>query len=168
MKKYFTLLLVAIFSLVIVSCDDRNDVVTTDNDTYGVMKDVTGSLTSNNSFALTQGIDIPSTHVVLVYRRVTDAWQPIPKAVYLPNVATLPTGREFDYNFVFDTQNVQIRVDDENFNLVTEITPAETNQYLTNQTFRIVLIPASQGKNTNVDYSDYNAVIKYYNIKDQK
>jgi hypothetical protein len=168
MKKYFTVLFVAIFSLVIVSCDDRNDVITTDNDTYAVMKDVTGSLTSSNGFALTQGIDIPTTDVVLVYRRVVDAWQPIPKAVYLPNVATLPTGREFDYNFVFDSQNVQIRVDDENFNLVTEITPTETNQYLANQTFRIVLIPASQGKNANVDYNDYNAVIKYYNIKDQK
>lgn len=169
MKKYFTFILIAIFSLAIVSCDDRNDNVNQqDNDTYPVMKDVTGSFSSGNSFAFTQGINIPSTDVVLVYRNVGDAWQFIPKAVYLPNVGNLPTGREFDYNFVFDSQNVQIRVDDANFNLTTEISPAEVNQYLTNQNFRIVLIPASQSKNTQVDYTDYNSVINFYKIKEQQ
>lgn len=168
MKKFFTIMMVAMVGLVAISCDDRNDEVIGDGDTFAVMTDITASLTSGNSYAVTQGISIPSTDVVLVYRRVVDAWQLIPKTVYLPNVPTLPNGREFDYNFVFDTQNVQIRIDDQNFNLATEMTPAETNQYLTNQTFRIVLVPASQGKNANVDYSDYSSVIKYYNIPDKK
>lgn len=167
MKKFFTIMMVAMVGLVAISCDDRNDEVVGDGVTYAVMTDITASLTSGNSYAVTQGISIPNTDVVLVYRRVVDAWQLIPKTVYLPNVATLPNGREFDYNFVFDTQNVQIRIDDPNFNLATEMTPAETNQYLTNQRFRIVLVPASQGKNANVDYSDYNSVIKYYNIPDK-
>lgn len=169
MKKYFTLMLMAIFAFGAVSCDDRNDdVVQQDNDTYSVMADITGSLNAGNSYAIEQGININTTDVVLVYRRVSDAWQMIPKTVYLPNVGNLPTGREFDYNFVFDSQTVQVRIDDPNFNLATEITPAEANQYLTNQTFRIVLVPASQGKNANVDYSDYDSVIKFFNIPDKK
>lgn len=160
----------AIFAFGAVSCDDRNDDVVNqqDNDTYSVMADITGNLNAGNSYAIDQGIDIKNTDVVLVYRRVSDAWQMIPKSVYLPNVANLPTGREFDYNFVFDPQTVQVRIDDPNFNLATEITPAEVSQYLTNQTFRIVLVPASQAKNSNIDYSDYNSVIKFFNIPDKK
>ena len=46
---------------------------------------------------------------------------------------------------------------------------AEMAQYLTNQTFRIVLIPADPAKNANKpDYNDYNAVVKYYNLKEPK
>ena len=41
MKKYFTLILVAIFSLVAVSCDSRNDdVIVQDNDTYSKVLDI--------------------------------------------------------------------------------------------------------------------------------
>ena len=48
------------------------------------------------------------------------------------------------------------------------MTAAETNMYLNNQIFRVVLIPTVAGKNANaVDHSDYNAVIKYYNLNDQ-
>ena len=46
---------------------------------------------------------------------------------------------------------------------------AEMAQYLTNQTFRIVLIPADPAKNAKKpDYNDYNAVVKYYNLKEPK
>lgn len=168
MKKYITLALIAIFTFSMIGCNDRNDdVIVQDNDTYPIMKDVTGSFTNANNFAFTQGINIANTDVVLVYRKLSDAWQFIPKSVYLPNVTGYPTGRTFDYNFVFDSQNVQIRVDDPTFNLTTELSTAEVSQYLTNQTFRIVLIPASQGKNSTVDYSDYESVIKFYNIPDR-
>ncbi|WP_050377165.1 hypothetical protein [Chryseobacterium sp. Hurlbut01] len=54
-----------------------------------------------------------------------------------------------------------------NFNQATQMTGTEATQYLNNQTFRIVLIPGVSGKNTNsVDTSDYNAVVKYYNLND--
>jgi len=50
-----------------------------------------------------------------------------------------------------------------------------TPEILTNQTFRIVIIPGdyatystSGTKTTPVDYHDYNAVIKYYHIDDSK
>lgn len=167
MKKYFTILLLAIFGFVAVSCDDnRNDNVVGDGDTYPVMKDVTGTLNSGNNYTLSQGINIASSDVVLVYRDINSntsssaVWQLLPKTEYLSG------GRELDYNFLFDAANVEIYTE-ANFDQAT-FTTAEANQYLNNQRFRIVLVPASAGKNTNVNYSDYQSVIKYYNIPDRK
>lgn len=135
------------------------------------MKDVTGSFNSGSNYAFKQGISIKNTDVVLVYRDAGGAWQQIPKTVVLDNVAGMPTNRVFEYNFVFDSQNVQIRVENENFNLDTGTTSTEKANWLNNQRFRIVLVPADPGKNVGksaapVDYSDYNAVVKYYHLND--
>ncbi|QDP85000.1 hypothetical protein FNJ88_05295 [Chryseobacterium sp. SNU WT5] len=168
MKKYFILSVVAIFSFsAIIGCNDRNDDVVVPEPITAVMTDVTGSLNVGNSYAIEQGINLNSTDVVLVYRRLSDSWQLIPKTVYLDDVVSFPTNRKFDYNFVFDTQTVQIRIDDNNFNLPTEITTGEAAEYFNNQRFRIVLIPALQGKNAQVDYRDYESVLKFYNIPDR-
>ena len=166
MKKYFSILLLAIFAFVAFSCDDRDDsVIVDDNDTYPVMADITGNFNAGNSYTINQGIDIASSDVVLVYRNInsgnsgTPAWQQIPKTEFLSN------GRELDYNFLFDSQNVEIYTE-ANFDQAT-FTSAEATSYLNNQRFRIVLIPASQSKNANVNYSDYESVIKFYNIPDR-
>ena len=161
MKNYFTILLLAIFGFLAVSCTDRND----DDDTYPMMRDITGTFNSGNSYTISQGINITSTDVVLVYRNINSGssgsavWQLIPKTEYLTG------GRELDYNFLFDTANIEIYTE-ANFDQTT-FTAAEATQYLNNQRFRIVLIPASQGKNANVNYNDYNSVIKFYNIPDR-
>ena len=167
MKKILPFLFLAFVSLFIFSCDNKDD---SDSDTYSRMRDITGSFTNGNGYAFTQGININQTDVVLVYRAAGNAWQQIPKSVYLPNSGTLPTNRVFDYNFVFDSQNVQIRIDDQNFDLGTQMTSAETTDYLNNQRFRLVLVPAQSSKNATggVDYSDYNAVVKYYNLDETK
>lgn len=155
MKKFFPILLLAFVSLFIFSCKDDEDF-----DTYSKVADVTGSFNNANSYAFTQGIDIQGTDVVLVYRWLGDSWQQIPKMMYISN------NREFQYNFVFDNKNVQISIDDENFDLAT-LNASEATQYLNSQRFRIVLVPASAAKGTStVDTSDYNAVIKYYNLND--
>ncbi|MCT2562934.1 hypothetical protein [Chryseobacterium herbae] len=164
MKKILPFLFLAFASLFIFSCKDDSD-----SDTYSRMRDVTGSFTNGNGYAFTQGIDINQTDVVLVYRAAGNAWQQIPKSIYLPNSGTLPTNRVFDYNFVFDSQNVQIRIDDQNFDLGTQMTQAEATSYLSNQRFRLVLVPAEATKNaSSVDYSDYNAVVKYYHLDETK
>nr|AGU09783.1 hypothetical protein [uncultured organism] len=157
MKKFLPMLLLAFVSLFIFSCKDDDE----DFDTYSRVADVTGSFNNANSYAFTQGINIEGTDVVLVYRWLGDSWQLIPKMMYLTN------NREFQYNFVFDTQDVQISIDDENFDLAT-LNASEATQYLSNQRFRIVLVPASAGKNAGVNYEDYNSVINYYNIDDSK
>lgn len=165
MKNYLTILLLAIFSFVAISCvDDRNDIVD-DQDTYPLMADVTATFNAGNSYSYTQGINISASDVVLVYRNINSGttnaavWQLIPKTEFLTN------GRELDYNFLFDSQNVEIYTE-ASFDQAT-MTSAEAATYLNNQRFRIVLIPASQGKNAQVNYSDYNSVIKFYNITDK-
>ena len=50
------------------------------------------------------------------------------------------------------------------------MTNEEKSAYLNNQTFRIVLVPASRAGRaaSNVNFEDYNAVVKYYNLKEPK
>ncbi|MFC3160561.1 hypothetical protein SAMN05443633_102112 [Chryseobacterium arachidis] len=160
MKKFFPILLVAFVSLFIFSCKDDD----TDYDTYSQARDVSGSFTSANNYGFTVPIGIESTDVVLVYRRDVEngnAWQLIPKTYFLSG------GRELDYNALFNSQTVEIYIDP-SFDLST-MTAAEASTYLNNQVFRVVLVPASAGKGTtSVDTSDYNAVVKYYNIDESK
>jgi hypothetical protein len=154
------MLLLAIFTFAIMGCEDRNPPIK-DNDTYSVVRDITGNFTPGNNFAIDQGLTINSTSIVLVYRNINSntpngkVWQLIPKTVYLSG------SRELDYNYIFDTSLLQIQIDS-NFNLNTEISPAEIQEFLINQQFRVVLVPASAGKNSNVDYNNYESVIEYY------
>lgn len=167
MKKYFLLSALAVLSLAtVVSCERTTDYVQNqDNDTYSQMKDVIGTLNNANGYTISQSISILNSDVVLVYRNINSntsggkVWQLLPKTSYLSG------GRELDYNFLFNTNLVEI-FSEANFDQAT-MTSAEQNTYLNNQMFRIVLVPAS-GKNANVDFNDYNAVVKYFNLKEPK
>jgi hypothetical protein len=101
--------------------------------------------------------------VLLIYRKIgvitsTNApiWEQIPKTIY-------PSQGRMSYDFEFSKEHFIIYAEG-NYNL--ELTP----QFLDNQTFRIVIVPGSANgtaKSINKeDYSDYNAVIKKYNIDD--
>lgn len=164
MKKLFTIALLATISFTAITCTDRNDEVVT-TDTYSKMRDITGNLNSGNQYTITQGIDIAQTDVVLVYRDInsnsnlSSVWQLLPKTEFLSG------GRELDYNFLFDSQNVEVFTE-ANFDQ-SLLTSTEAGQYLNNQRFRIVLVPASATKNAPVNYEDYQSVIKYYNIPDR-
>ena len=92
-------------------------------------------------------------------------WQLIPKTYYLSE------RKKINYNYIFDESKVEIYTE-ANFDQTT-MTTAEKNTYLNNQTFRIVLVPASRASRTSaaapkVNYEDYNAVVKYYNLKEPK
>ncbi|MBP0612189.1 hypothetical protein J8J42_03895 [Chryseobacterium sp. cx-311] len=164
MKKYFSLLLIAIFGLIVVSCDNRND--EPDYDTYSVTYDINNA---NFAYNVTDGYYISRTFatplfnsdVVLVYRKSgstsngSPVWQQIPRTLYINST------QELDYDFDFTSNDVMIYAGG-NYDIST------TPTYLNNQTFRIVQVPASAGKNANVDFSDYNSVIKHYNIDDSK
>lgn len=165
MKKYITLILVAVFSIVAVSCNDRNDeVLVQDNDTYPMMRDITANFTPASNYTFSQGIDIQSTDVVLIYRQSgvnngNPIWQQIPRTLFLAE-------GELDYDFDFTRNDILLKVGG-NIDLAIQNSTFSAN-YLTNQRFRVVLVPASQGKNAQVNYSDYYSVIKYYNIPDRK
>lgn len=168
-------MILAIFGgLFMISCERVSEVPVSepvqDNDTYSVMKDITGTFGVSDKYAINQDITIQNTDVVVVYRNVnsnsnnnTPSWQLLPKTYYLTT-----DNRELDYNFVFNTQSVKITTE-ANFDQST-MTPQEKATYLNNQTFRIVLVPASKANRTSakVDYEDYNAVVKYYNLKEPK
>jgi len=170
MKKLFSIFALALLSTFAVSCDNNDEVAVVDNTVYAQVKDVTGTFSSSNGYRLTQGLSISNTTVVLVYRNVGAAnnpiWQLIPKTYYLDDNIAFPANRELDYNFDFTTVDVEIRTE-ANFDQATQMTSAERSSFLMNQTFRIVLIPGIAGKtSTPVDHNDYNAVIKFYNIND--
>ena len=85
----------------------------------------------------------------------TPIWQQIPRTLYF-----LPSTNELDYDFDFSKVDFTIYAGG-NYDLST------TPTYINSQTFRIVVIPgAFANKNKSVDLSDYNAVIKAYNIDD--
>ncbi len=168
MKKYFTLMMMAIFSVVAISCDNRNDdVIVQDNDTYSVVLDINNvnfSYNATDGYFVNRSFTKPlyDTDVVLIYRKAgatsdgSPVWQAIPRILYLTG------GNELDYDFDFSKNDIMIYANG-NYDIST------TPQYLNSQTFRVVLVPASPGgKNANLDYTDYNSVIKHFNIDDSK
>lgn len=166
MKKYLLLLIAGVFSLLMFSCSDDRDGYVENTDTYPVVLDINNANFSYNEtmgYNITREFNSPlvQTDVVLIYRKAgttndgSTVWQQIPRTLYLDN------GRELDYDFDFSRHDVAIYASG-NYNV--EETPA----FLQNQTFRVVLVPASQGGKSNVDTSSYESVIKHYNIDDSK
>ena len=168
MRKYFTLMLIAVFTFAVVSCDTRNDdVIVQDTDTYPVVLDINNVNFDNdaqNGYHIERSFTSPlmSTDVVLIYRKggsATDGsaiWQLIPRTIYLDG------GNELDYDFDFTKNDIMIYA---NGNYDISATP----EYLNNQTFRVVLVPASAGaKSASVNYTDYDSVIRYFKIDDSK
>lgn len=164
MKKLLTLLMMAAFSFMIVSCDTRDDRV--DQDTYSVVYDLANVdfiYSAADGYTISRTMNIYNSDVLLMYRRTGTTstgeavWQQIPKTIYLNG------GNELDYDFDFSSKDFVIYANG-NYDLST------TPQYINGQTFRIVIVPASFGtnKNAQVDHSDYQSVIKYYNIDDTK
>jgi len=103
--------------------------------------------------------------VILIYRLSdmidsnTPVWQQIPRTLFLNE-------GELDYDFDFSKEDFTIYAGG-TYDLRT------TSNFINNQTFRIVIVPGpsevgvtSRNSQKKVDYSDYNAVIKAYNIDD--
>lgn len=163
MKKILTLFAVVGLFAFSGCSDDDNDV---DNDTISYVFDISKVNFANNGDGIVQRFDssIYSGDVILVYRLVdvvngTPFWRPIPESYYYPNGSL-----HFTYKFNFTQDDVEIYLD--GFELDDIASDLKNNQ-----TFRIVIVPGDDGINTKksvykADYSDYNAVIKKYNIDD--
>ena len=126
--------------------------------------EVSASFSAANNFErlVTLNPPIYSADMVLVYRLFDvvggqDVWRSLPQTVYL-------TQGELDYNFDFTRNDINIFLDS-NFDLTTL-----SDTWALNQTFRIVIIPGyfSNKSNKVVDFNDYNAVIKAFNINENK
>lgn len=163
MKRIISMFLLAIFAVTSFSCKSDDDVYV-DYDTYPVVYDL-----RNVNFELIDGVYTISrtlnnalyeTDMILIYMQNgatnngSPIWQPLPINFYLSD------GNEVDYSYDFSRYDFQIYAGG-TFNL-------GGTSYVNNQTFRIVFVPASYGRNNDnqVDYNDYESVIRYFNIDD--
>lgn len=164
MQRIIPLFLLTMFTLATFSCKNDDDQINVDYDTYPVVYDIRNVNFEpiNGVFTISRTFTNPmfDSDVLLVYIQngaTSDGypiWQQIPITYYLGD------GNEVDYNFDFTMYDVAIYAGG-TFNLAG-------TQYVNNQTFRLVFVPASFGKNNDnqVDYSNYESVINYYNIDD--
>ncbi len=162
MKKItFILAFIGMIGLQSCTVNENNDTV--DNDTISEVLEVTTSFSQANQFRRFVTINPPifASDMILVYHLYEvdpttglDVWRLMPQTYFFTG------GGELDYNYDFTREDVQLFLD-ANFDMNT-LSPAWTQ----NQTFRIVIIPGYfSGKNSSkVDFNDYNATLKAYNI----
>lgn len=163
--KRIALILAFIGMITLQGCSNSNDDV--DNDTIAKvfeLRNVNFGFNAQNGYSIYQTLNpqISPSDVVLIYRLSgtidpsTPIWQSIPRTLYLDQ-------GELDYDFDFSKEDFTIYAGG-TYDL--SLTPI----YLSNQTFRIVIVPGFFSNKTNgtVDLSDYNAVVKAYNIKESK
>lgn len=163
--KRIALILACIGMITLQGCSNSNDDV--DNDTIAKvfeLRNVNFGFNAQNGYSIYQTLNpqISPSDVVLIYRLSgtidpsTPIWQSIPRTLYLEQ-------GELDYDFDFSKEDFTIYAGG-TYDL--SLTPI----YLSNQTFRIVIVPGyfSNKTNSTVDLSDYNAVVKAYNIKESK
>lgn len=167
MKK-ITLFLAFIGMITLQSCSVNDNQNVTDHDTISEvfeLRNVDFNYNPTDGYTIYQTFNpnIADSDVVLMYRLTgvinssTPIWQQIPRTVYLPQ-------GELDYDFDFSRVDFTIYAGG-TYDL--SLTPA----YITNETFRIVIIPgylSNKNIKNKVDLSDYNAVIKAYNIDESK
>lgn len=166
MKKI--ILLFVIIGMILTNACQREEVIVAsqpDNDTIAEVFELQGvNFTLNNGeyeIYRTLTPNIFASDNILIYRLsgtinpTTPIWQLIPRTLFLPQ-------GELDYDYDFSKQDFTIYAGG-NYNL--NLTPS----FITNQTFRIVIIPGSFGNKMRnlVNTADYDAVIKRYNINDK-
>ncbi len=134
-----------------------------DYDTISEVFEVTASFNAGNNYSrlITFNTPIYSSDVVLVYHLYDvvggdDIWRLMPQTYYFG------ASDELVYNFDFTKYDVNLFLD-ANFDLATL-----SSTWTQNQTFRIVIVPAAFSNKTTVDYSNYEEVIKTYNIDESK
>ena len=126
------------------------------------LQNVNFQLDQNNEYTIFEQLNpqLKSADNILIYRMAgtinaqTPIWQLIPRTLFL-------TQGELDYDFDFSKVDFTIYAGG-TFNIAT------VPQFINNQTFRIVIIPGYFSKNSTIDFNDYNAVIKAFNIDDSK
>lgn len=160
MKKIITLLaVVGMFSL--QSCTTTTDVNPIDNDTISTVFEVTTSFNTTNNFSklTTFATPIYSSDIVLVYHLYdvvngNDVWRLMPQDYYIAGSGDLY------YNFDFTKFDVNIFLD-ATFPLNTL-----SAVWTQNQTFRIVIVPASFA--TSVNTSNYSSVMAALKINESQ
>lgn len=166
MKKILGLLsaFVLIFSL--TACVRTDDVYEEDAlSTVYELRNTAFTYNATDGYMVSKTFNTPlfEGDNVLIYRKsgTTDngsaIWQILPRTLYLTN------SRELDYDFDFSRYDIQIYAGG-NYDVST------TPEYLSGQTFRVVIIPGSNplGKSVNKpNFENYNDVISFYKLDDR-
>lgn len=163
MKKIFLLLsMVSLFSL--TSCyDDEGDVIVQENYFEAEVFEI-----NNANFGPEGGVytswyildpAIYPADMILVYRLAgvdggLDVWELIPRTIFTDFGAV-----DFDYNFT--TQDIQLV-------MASDTDLGSIPGFTQNQVFRVVIIPGWDNSGTagRMDFSNYENVIKQFNIDD--
>ncbi len=161
MKKFLIFFFAAALSLFAFSCRDDNDNYYDDNDTYNVVYDLKNTAfeyDATNGYFINRQFNtaLPEAYQVLIYRlNNSNGWE------LLPSMGVDAGGIErVKYTFDFTRNDFQIRA------LPVDGYSIPSNSvFVTSQTFRVVVIPGQFGR-MNVDVSDYNAVVRFYNLND--
>lgn len=156
MKK-LTLILAFIGMITLSSCsnDEDNDTISSVIEYTGVNFDAAGQYGVFLNYP-----QIFTSDMVLVYRLSgstsggADVWKLLPESYFFPD-GTL----DFKYNFDFTTTEVNVFLDGNDLGTID-------NSFLSNQIFRVVIIPGGLvNKGASIeDFSNYNAVLQKYNI----
>lgn len=161
MKKIFLLLsVIGAFSL--SSCTDDDQVVHQDNYFEAEVFEInqaTFGFDANTGYYTSEYILNPPllpADMILVYRLKdvvggSDVWEMIPKTIYYDNGDYV----EFDFDF---TRNDIFLYMGANYDLGTD------PNFLQGQIFRVVIIPGYDNSAGRMDFSDYNTVVKQFNI----
>ena len=154
MKK-ITLILAFIGMITLQSCSTNED-----TDTISEVFEYTNVnfLPNDYSVVLTYPHSILNSDMVLVYRlsgsfQGEDVWKLLPETYFFDD-GTLDL--RYDYDFTRFDSELHL----EGFDLA-----GVNDGYKINQIFRVVTVPGYLNKN-KVDFKDYKAVVKAYNIKE--
>ena len=150
MKK-FTIVLAFIGMITLQGCTKTDVVTNTILSEVYELRNVNFGFNVNNGYTIYQTLNpqISPSDVILIYRLSgtinpsTPIWQQIPRTLYLPQ-------GELDYDFDFSREDFTIYAGG-TYDL--SLTP----NYITNQTFRLVIIPgyaSNRAAAKNVDYQD--------------
>jgi len=165
MKKLLPYILFLFVGFSVTSCSNDDDNQYVDYDTYSFAYDL-----NNVNFAFVDGFyqyarsfnrPLYDSDVVLIFRKTgitsngSPIWQSIPSTYYLAG------NHEVDYSFDFSKFDFVIYAGG-TFDLAT------APEYIFGQTFRVVVVPAQFGRNSQVDFNDYESVIKHFNIDESK
>lgn len=163
-KSFYYLLVLPLLIMSLVSCVDRNDIQ--DDDTISVVyeiQNVNFDYDNVKGYTISRSFQNPiyNGDVILIFRKSgttnngAPVWQSIPRTLYLNQIG------ELDYDYDFSKYDILITAGG-NYDIST------TPEFINGQTFRVVVVPASATGSTKIDYTNYENVINYFNLKNAK
>lgn len=166
MKK-ITVLVAFIGMMALQSCTVNQEPDQIINNTFvAPVFEVTRSFTAANNYSslITYPASINpiyASDMVLAYRLDgvvggNDVWKLMPQTFYFSD-GTL----DFRYDYDFTRYDINIFMDGSDLGTVSP-------NFRNNQVFRVVIIPADFANRKAIDFKDYNAVVKAFNINESK